>query len=88
MDQTVQQLVAHAPGVAGVVMVMLIFLRYIQAAERTRAETYKVTSDKLAVAQEKTAQAIEANTKMMGRALAVIERHEKALDAIERRLNQ
>lgn len=80
MTEIISSFSAQTPGIAALLTIVLVFLRFIRSSERSRLQTLKNIGDGCHAVQEKAIKSIDRNTEMMGRCSVIMERMERRLD--------
>jgi hypothetical protein len=78
-------LIPQAPGIVGVLIVVVFFLVYLERADRQRSKAAERMGSACHEIQMRSLNCLERNTESLGRGATSMDRVERAIEQCERR---
>ena len=79
VDRIIETLVVQSPGAVGVIIVVVLFLRYLQGSEKDRSKTLHEIGAECHEVQKRSIESLDRNTEMLGRTSQVLKNVEDEL---------
>lgn len=84
MDRVIEALVVQSPGVVAVIVVVLMFLKYLKESEAERTKVLHEINTDTHVIQQRCVESLDRNTEMLGRVSQCLDTVEASLKASEK----